>query len=462
MIFQIFIAFIFHIYFLVLLISIMKTRNLFAFIHASLYIMLVPLLQITRFFSPLFEQYEFSYFLLSYFVVLFYLVIFASGTWLMRKKLPDNEMIIKTATGISDFWLSLSFYMWLGIKTYLFFQYEAGAFVDFSHFSILGTDIQYTVWETPVITFSSALSVGASIVYVIKIAIDRQYIRKPGLLIPFLLYISVNFLAHDISIGPRRFLFILFLVLIFVIIQKGQRSLSDQLKTTWSKIVMIGILVSGLAGYYQLIRNNIYQPEIADLLRSPHLADFSKGLVKIIVIVPEEERMMASAPFFREGPFDVLYEVITALGNGNQGTHGEITYNSFLMVMPRLLVGDQKTNLNADDFFASKMNIMPSGNYSKPDIATSMPAIFIADFGVTGVLFTPIIMLFSLYAINKSLANKTFTNPVLLLFIFSLMVNIAGNVEGDLVGILANFRNLVLLFLLSLPFMIIFPRKTLL
>jgi hypothetical protein len=360
---------------------------------------------------------------------------------------------------MSDRWLKAAFYAWIIIKSYLFLKYGAGAFSDFKVYSPIGPELTYALWETPIVTFISIFSIGASIIFVIKVATINGYLKRIDLLVPFLLYIVVNAISHDIAIGPRRFILLLFIVYFFSISWKGWSSPENAFQISWKKFIILAIVVFGLTGYYQLIRNNIFRPEIVELISSPNPVDFTRGLLNALVIAPEDQRIETTATFFREGPFDILYQVVEKLETGNPGTRGEISYNSLLMVMPRMIVGDTKTDLNADDFFASKMGITPLGPFDRPDIATSMPAIFIADFGIIGAIMAPIIMLFIAIIFALSLANQKNLNPLLILFLFSMLVTIAGSVEGDIVAVLANLRNYLFLWFISIPIYFLFPAK---
>lgn len=462
MILSIVISLIFHIYYLVLLIVIFKSGNIFAVIHSVIFVLLVPALQFIRFFDANAEEYVLSYYIATNFLVLFYLVLFAVGLFYLKKYLPENGLIMNSAKSIKDSWLIAAFYGWIFLKCFLFIKYGAGAFSDFKNFSTFGPELRYALWETPIITFISIFSIGASVIYVIKVSSTNGYWKKMNLFIPFILFVIVNTLSHDIAIGPRRFLLILFLVYVFSVAWRDRIFIENHLQTDWKKIILFSILVFGLSGYYQIIRNNFSRPEIVEMISSPNPLDFTRGLINVLVIVPEDQRVQTTASFFREGPFDILYEVVEKLGAGNPGTRGEITYNSLMMVMPRIIVGEMKTDLNADDILASKMGITPPGAFNRPDIATNLPAIFIADFGIIGALATPLLMLFILVLFSASLVNPNMATPILVFFWFSLLVNIAGSVEGDFVVILANLRNGLLLWLICMPLLILFSKKTVL
>lgn len=424
-----------------------------------MYVLLVPALHFIRLFYETTDEYVLSYYIATHFIVLFYLAFFSAGVFFLQKSLPECQTIIESAKSMSDGWLKGAFYAWIIIKTYLFFKYGAGAFSDFKIYSPVGSELVYSLWETPIITFVSIFSVGASVIFIIKAASINGYGKNITILIPFILYLIVNTISHDIAIGPRRFILLLFIVYFFSICWKGWTSLEKNFLISWKKFIVLAIVVLGLTGYYQLIRNNIFRPEIVELISSPNPMDFTRGLLKALVIAPEDQRIETTASFFREGPYEILYQVIKKLETGNPGTRGEISYNSILMVMPRMIVGDTKTDLNADDFFASKMGITPLSLSNRPDIATSMPAIFIADFGIIGIFMAPIIMLFIVIIFNSSLSNRKKINPLLILFLFSMLVTIAGSVEGDIVAVLANLRNYLLLWFICIPISFLFPTK---
>ena len=66
------------------------------------------------------------------------------------------------------------------------------------------------------------------------------------------------------------------------------------------------------------------------------------------------------------------------------------------MVIPRIILGGKKEDINADDILASRISITPEGPYIISNVATSLHAIFLADFGLFGVFILPFIMLASM------------------------------------------------------------------
>ena len=170
-----------------------------------------------------------------------------------------------------------------------------------------------------------------------------------------------------------------------------------------------------------------------------------------MVPMPKEEKMDSDGlKFFRESPFNIIYRIVEKRGEGNRGTEGAIVSNAFRMVIPRIILGGKKEDINADDILASRMSITPERPYIIPDVATSLLAIFLADFGLFGVFIPPLIILASL-TIFFIPRRRPVSSPLLVLFWFSALVNLAGNVEGSLVAVLSTFRDAIIRLIAIVP-----------
>jgi len=86
------------------------------------------------------------------------------------------------------------------------------------------------------------------------------------------------------------------------------------------------------------------------------------------------------------------------------------------------------------------------------DVATSLIAIFMADFSYAGVLLAPMVMVFSLTVFAYIPRKGLLASPLLILFYFSAWMNLSANVEGTLVPILSTFRDALILTLALIPF----------
>ena len=117
-----------------------------------------------------------------------------------------------------------------------------------------------------------------------------------------------------------------------------------------------------------------------------------------------------------------------------------------MTVVPRVIAGNNKMEINADDILLTYMNIAPAGVYSVTDVATSLLCIFIADFGLLGTFIAPMVIILSFSVLLFLLKNKFFQHPLMTLQIISALLLLSANVEGSLASVLANLRNTFILF----------------
>ncbi len=88
------------------------------------------------------------------------------------------------------------------------------------------------------------------------------------------------------------------------------------------------------------------------------------------------------------------------------------------------------------------------------DLASFQPfvvsiAIFLADFMLFGVFIPPFIMLASFTFFSSIPRRCPVSSPFLVLFWFSALVNLAGNVEGSLVAV--HVRDAIILLITIVP-----------
>ncbi|HWQ46585.1 MAG TPA: hypothetical protein VN376_06945, partial [Longilinea sp.] len=261
-------------------------------------------------------------------------------------------------------------------------------------------------------------------------------------------FITIYITTHGPFVGPRRFIILLALIiLVFSVWYYGKAIMAAK---QWPKYIAFIVIAVGLTFYYQAIRTNLYQPEVRELVRTGDPIQVFQGIVQALRPLPSSERIPFQASYFRTGPFDILYTVIETRGNGNTGTHGLITLQSFLQIIPRVLLGDLKNDYTADNIMAAQMGIC-SYDCSNSDIATSLSSTMIADFGFAGLILPPVIVLFSLLLFSHLPKQTSIFNSILTLFWIHAAFEITGNVEGALVDVLASLRNAALIFLVLFP-----------
>ena len=429
-----------------------KVRNTFGMIHALFFVLFATGLHFVGLFSEGDREYDLVYYLTAHLVVFLYMVLFTFGMLWATRLEPASNLIINSALSVRDAWLIFAFSAWLVIKGYLVLRYGLSAFSLFRNLAGEYAIYHFAWWETPIEIYVRAFAVGACAIYVIKAVTLKGYWKDLRVTAPFLLFTAVYINTHESIVGPRRFLLLLILVALSILAQRARKTLPRYLITRWRNALIAVVLGIGLAYYYQTIRNNFFEPDIAYSLRSSNPVEFTKGVFKAMLPLPTEQRIGGErTKFFREGPFDIIYRIIEKRGEGNRGTGGAIVANAFLTVVPRVIVGESKKDINADDILAAQMSITPEGPYLVSDVATSLLAIFLADFGLLGVFIPPFIILASLTFFSSIPRRRSIASPLLVLFWFFALVHLAGNIEGSLVAVLSTFRNAIILMIVIVP-----------
>jgi len=436
-----------------------KVRNPIVIVHMAFFIVFVETLHLAGLFKGNHQNYDIVYYLLAHLSIFLYLVIFVLSMLCLKglRLLPPQERFFKSATHIKDSWLIAAFFGWLLIKAYLVTKYGVSAFSLFKQMAGKDIILHYTAWwETPLEGYLRAFAMGASVVYVVKAVSVRGYWKGHwAVSLAFVLFVSINVGTHSSIIGPRRFMLMLVLIGLVTAAWREGKQTTRYLLTRWHRVLIAGLMLFGLAAYYQSIRNNFFQPEIANKLLSGNLVTFASGIGQGMVPISKRERVSKDAKMFRSGPLEAIYLVIERRNEESLGTGGDITANALRMITPRIITAKNKEDINADDFLEKDMSITPAGPYLVSDVATSLIAIFMADFGFIGVLIAPMVMAFSFVVFLHVPRKGLLSHPLMVLFFFSALLIIAANVEGSLVSVLVVFRDAIILGLAVLPLSVI-------
>ncbi|CAK8720116.1 hypothetical protein GKODMF_11695 [Candidatus Electrothrix gigas] len=439
---------------LLLVFHFLKFQDIFGSIHVLFFIIFVNILHLNRIIIYGDRYYEIDIYITTNVVIFLYLFLFSLGAFLIaRIRFISRKIeLLKTLLSIKDIYLIISFLLWILTKIYLVTVYGA---LSFSHFSQLTGRYNVTIyeywWEKPLELYSGNFAVAASIIYIINLIFKEKYWKKINVSIPFIVFIIPYIGTHSAIMGPRRFLLIFCLLILLLLAIKNRMTLTSYIRSHWGKALLVLCCLSVSAGYYQTIRNNFFQPEIATKLTSKNPRIFLSGVTMALLPISKDKRVTKKIDFFREGPFEIIYDVIQRRSDGSSGTHGAITKNAFMSVVPRVIAGNNKREINADDILLTYMNIAPAGIYSVTDVATSLLCIFIADFGLLGVLIAPMVILISFSVLLFLLKNKLFQHPLMILQVVSACLLLSANVEGSLTSILANLRNTFILFFALIP-----------
>jgi len=420
-----------------------------AMLHMCFFVVFMYVLHLVNLVGYQDRKYDFFSYLMAHVVVIIYMGVFAIGVLVVSsgQRVSFQDRFYNSALSVRDVWLVTAFSCWLLVKGYLVIKYGASAFSLLRNLQGDYAIYHYNAWwETPLECYSRAIAVGACAVYIIKSVMVKDFWHKNGLVsILFFVFLVSYVGSHSAVIGPRRTLVLLAILTCIVRVYRAGLSFFVFLRLRWPALIVLFLIVIGISWYYQKIRNNFFQPDIAVELKSHDPMLFVHGFAKALVPVAERHRAYRATKFLRDGPIQIIYDVIKRRADGSSGTKGKITANAFAMIVPRVIVGGKKTELNADDFLERKMAIAPASPYLRPDVATSLLAIFIADFGFIGVLIAPAVMVIAIVAFSFFPAKGILDHPLLILFFFASIMNISANVEGNFVSILSTFRDAILL-----------------
>lgn len=433
-----------------------SSGSVFVLLHLVFVALFVPGLHLAALRTPL-EWESHSYLAAHAAWVIYVWVFYGLTVWLKDRMLSDGP-ILELARSTPDTWLIGLFVTWVGFKVYLISVYGVNAFAAWRVLEGPETSfVRYAGWQTAVDQCLAVMGAGACVIYVVKAVTVPGYWTRASVTLPMLAFFLPYMVALESPIGSRRFVMMLALICLLVMWRQAGEALLPWVRKNWGRVALVMVAVLAVSLYYQSVRNNIYQADIASRLTSKETSTVLKGvgmtLVPPVLMPNLSSGVIAEvgrAGFInRDGPLRLTYRIIKARLEGQPGTGGDITRLSFIGIVPRAIAGNSKLYVNADDVIASEMHIVPEGPYLVPDLTTSLPAIFVADFGGLGVLMAPLAMalgFLSLYVIARMRVAQG--APWLLFWLGSLTLFV-GSVETDLGGILATIRNGLLLLPLA-------------
>src|SRR5207247_958969 len=159
---------------------------------------------------------------------------------------------------------------WLILKAYLVSRYGVSAFLVFKELAGEEKILFYEFAETVLASLTSYLAIGAAVIFVIKVTTIENYLKRLAVLVPFMLFSFAYLGTGESQMGTRRFILLLMIVGAGVAFLKHSPSLSlfTVFRRSW-KVLFLVVLVIALFGmYYQNVRQNLFDQEIADLLLS--------------------------------------------------------------------------------------------------------------------------------------------------------------------------------------------------
>lgn len=415
-----------------------------ATLHSIIFILFVPGLQtLWRVESTL--HYEVDTYIAAHLLVLAYLGLFNLCVLWLRRTQGSNHSFLASLTRVSDGVWMKAVGVWLAWQVYLIGKYGIVNLYAFKYETAGAADEQVLTYiDASLNTMLTTIALGAVLVYIAKSVLKHGYwlgVVRTTLVSAFLVFYLI---FGETALGVRRTLMLLVLFALLVHVVLYHRDVYRWIRWNWRRVLLVMIGVVSFAIYYQAIRGNIADQEVVDLLLSGSPMDKVEGILRYSV--PQtDESVQESTPLIRSGPFDLVYRLIV---NG-RSTNGELLMLSIETVVPRVFVAD-KPDINVDDIIADRLGIVPEWDYLAPDLPTSILSIFLADIGFVGVVVAAALMAGALALLTLLIPRLT-RHPLVLLGALAVWFQVAGNVEGELVPVLAGLRDLLLLAVIMFP-----------
>jgi len=415
-----------------------------AMLHTIIFILFVPGLQaLWRVESSL--RYEVVTYIAAHVLVLTYLGLFNLCALWLRQRLVSDKSLLASLTVVRDGIWQRVLVAWIAWQGYLIGKYGIVNLYAFKYESAGATGEHVLSYiDAALNTMLTTIALGAVLIYIAKSVAIRGYwvgFVRTTLVGAFLAFYLV---FGETPLGVRRslMLLVLFALLVHVVLYHGD--VYRWVRRNWRRVLLAMIGVVSFAMYYQAIRGNIADQEVVDLLISGSPMEKVEGILRYAV--PQTYgSVQESTPLIRSGPFDLVYRLIV---NG-RSTNGELLQLSTQTVVPRVFVED-KPDIDVDDVIADRLGIVPEWDYLAPDLPTSVLSIFFADLGYVGVVVAAVLMAGTLSLLALGIPRFR-RHPLVLLATLAVWFQVAGNVEGELVPVLAGLRDLLLLVIIVFP-----------
>lgn len=434
-----------------------QARNLFVLMHILLFIVLFNILHLmTLLRADTFSTSIGPYFLTTL-ITLGYVAILTSLPISVSRLCVGTQELLDCALRVTDKHLLMVFLGWAATKTYLVSKYGVSTF--FVYRQLAGDErIMYREFlDAALEAVTETLAIGGIVFFIIRVAMIRGYVKRLAIVLPSLAFLSIYLGLGETNLGTRRFLFLLAVVGVASLAQRSSGQFSKIALERWKPILLVALLLGGASLYYQTIRTNRERQEIAVDLLSPDLLDVGRGVIRALLPAASGEEAVEATGFFREGPFELLLEIVENLTSVYKPIGGELTYASVQMAIPRAILGEDKISINVDEIMADRFDVDTGPDSLTIDLAKNLLAIFIADYGFSGAVLAPIVVL--LVLVGSSMALRMFGKKSIVasMFLTAVLFLTAASVQNDLVGLLSLARSLVA-FILVWGLVIVFSR----
>lgn len=415
---------------------------MFTWVHAAFFMTFIPFLELLHLVSHNdTKAFQLDLYAISYIVMAIYLLVFVFVSNTLVRFLPTDNTVIQMVMGVSDKALSGIFLAWVIQKAYLGVKYGLLGF-GMLRASVEGVnEFRLDFLDTLLSVYMTHFAIGACVVFVVKAVVLK---RRPTSMqfLPFILFALPYLVLGEAGIGARRFILLLGLIGgAAAIWQNGGNE-----RGSWKYRMLVGsaavVLALSFSIYFQSVRHNINDMEIASMISSTELAEVGRGVGLAMIPASDEGVEQEGASMLRESPFELIYDLIEKQFETGATTKGAITASSFEMIIPYIFAGPEKTSINVDRILVDELGIVPAdGDITNVDIGSSVLVIFMADYGPIGMFLAPLFMVSAICGVLGCLRWIKMTTPLILLAI-SILFQISGNVEGDLLAVLTPIREL--------------------
>lgn len=359
-------------------------------------------------------------------LLLTYIVLFPIIYLRFNWKFLNNKRFIEYLINVETRIISILLTAWVVFKFYLIFKYGI-----YSFFLLwFREEMQIPYWEVALNSLLLYPALGAFFVLLAKAVYRIKFLFNPFVLIPALFFFLFTVIFNEIA-GSRRFVVFLGFWIVLVYLYKTKLKFNLKLIVF---LILFGGLSLAFAQYFQLIRENTFDPNIQTLLYSDAPGDV---LLAIQTILTEPNKYYASTEEnlqTRFSPFIVLYSINHSQFTTFTFTYGKLLKQSVENVLPAILVPG-KEYINADDI------ICETYHYPKDDLPSGVLASLQSDFFLFGFFIAPFIYFWFFYFYNFMI-NKYYTkSKFIVLTSFAMLIFTSLYTESLIDSMLVNIRD---------------------
>lgn len=330
------------------------------------------------------------------------------------------------------------FVSWLAFRVYLITAYGPAALM-FSRAQVVQSSglVEFSTWEVALSSLTTMLLLGALAVVVIQRAADET-VGSPFITAAAIVMTALVVVTNESPIGSRRLLLVLGAMWLSVTWCRSGIPLWRWIKRHVGRVLLVTVAVSGLAFWYQLVRNN----DFTEILTAREPSDIVAATINFATTfeaLPHGEDIQV----LRSGPFDFFAKVVDVSAVRGTSSNGEATALSLALAVPKVLYPGQKPIGDVDDVLFERLAIYPSTPFVSIDYSTSLPAIGVADFGPLGAIAAAI-FLGVCFVIVGQLLRLVKSMPLAPLLMLGLSIQVIGSQEAGLTAIVSSLRDTAL------------------